>query len=237
MKMGMNAAEAALAAAKLRLRPILMTSFAFIFGVLPLALSTGAGSGGQNAIGRGVVGGMLSATVLAIFFVPVFFVVVKRPVPAGPTGAGARRPRRRREDAPASASRAAGRGWPAERLHRPGPAYHRPAAPTPASLPAGPAYPAPARCAAQPVVGWRDFFSDPKLKTVIERALANNRDLRVAVANIAAARAQYHVQRAALFPTINAQRRRHATARSRPASSPAARRPASPARSTSTSTA
>jgi HAE1 family hydrophobic/amphiphilic exporter-1/multidrug efflux pump len=78
MKMGMSAAQAALTAAKLRLRPILMTSFAFVFGVLPLAISTGAGSGGQNAIGRGVVGGMLSATVLAIFFVPVFFVVVKR---------------------------------------------------------------------------------------------------------------------------------------------------------------
>jgi HAE1 family hydrophobic/amphiphilic exporter-1/multidrug efflux pump len=77
LKMGMGAAEAALAAAKLRLRPILMTSFAFIFGVLPLAVATGAGSGGQNAIGRGVIGGMLSATVLAIFFVPAFFVVVK----------------------------------------------------------------------------------------------------------------------------------------------------------------
>ncbi|MDB5428032.1 MAG: transporter, hydrophobe/amphiphile efflux family, partial [Phenylobacterium sp.] len=78
MKMGLNATDAALAAAKLRLRPILMTSFAFIFGVLPLAVSHGAGSGGQNAIGRGVIGGMLSATVLAIFFVPVFFTVVKR---------------------------------------------------------------------------------------------------------------------------------------------------------------
>jgi HAE1 family hydrophobic/amphiphilic exporter-1/multidrug efflux pump len=55
-----------------------MTSFAFVFGVLPLALAAGAGSGGQNAIGRGVVGGMLSATVLAIFFVPVFFVGVRR---------------------------------------------------------------------------------------------------------------------------------------------------------------
>jgi HAE1 family hydrophobic/amphiphilic exporter-1/multidrug efflux pump len=78
LKTGMNVAEAALAAAKLRLRPILMTSFAFVFGVLPLAVSTGAGAGGQNAIGRGVVGGMISATVLAIFFVPVFFVLVKR---------------------------------------------------------------------------------------------------------------------------------------------------------------
>ena len=55
-----------------------MTSLAFVFGVLPLAISTGAGAGGQNAIGRAVVGGMLSATVLAIFFVPMFFVVVLR---------------------------------------------------------------------------------------------------------------------------------------------------------------
>ncbi|MGE4321698.1 MAG: efflux RND transporter permease subunit [Sphingobium sp.] len=78
MRGGMPAAQAALEAGKLRLRPILMTSFAFIFGVLPLAVSTGAGAGGQNAIGWAVVGGMLSATVLAIFFVPVFFTVVKR---------------------------------------------------------------------------------------------------------------------------------------------------------------
>ncbi len=78
MAEGMNAFDAAIAAAKLRLRPILMTSLAFIFGVFPLAISTGAGAGGQNAIGRAVVGGMLSATVLAIFFVPLFFLLVKR---------------------------------------------------------------------------------------------------------------------------------------------------------------
>ncbi|WP_257541893.1 efflux RND transporter permease subunit [Sphingobium sp. CFD-1] len=78
MQQGLPPARAALEAGKLRLRPILMTSFAFIFGVMPLALSTGAGAGGQNAIGLSVVGGMLSATVLAIFFVPVFFTVVKR---------------------------------------------------------------------------------------------------------------------------------------------------------------
>jgi HAE1 family hydrophobic/amphiphilic exporter-1/multidrug efflux pump len=75
---GMSAFDAAVEAAKLRLRPILMTSLAFVFGVMPLAISTGAGAGGQNAIGRAVVGGMLSATVLAIFFVPMFFVVVLR---------------------------------------------------------------------------------------------------------------------------------------------------------------
>jgi HAE1 family hydrophobic/amphiphilic exporter-1/multidrug efflux pump len=78
MREGMNAFDAAVAAARLRLRPILMTSFAFIFGVFPLAIATGAGSGGQNAIGRSVVGGMLAATVFGIFFVPMFFVAVRR---------------------------------------------------------------------------------------------------------------------------------------------------------------
>ena len=78
VRAGMDAFDAAVEAAKLRLRPIIMTSLAFVFGVLPLAIATGAGAGGQNAIGRAVVGGTLSATALAIFFVPMFFVVVKR---------------------------------------------------------------------------------------------------------------------------------------------------------------
>ncbi len=78
---GMELVEATVSAARQRLRPILMTSLAFILGVMPLAISSGAGSGGQNAIGTGVIGGMLSATVLAIFFVPVFFVAVKRIFP------------------------------------------------------------------------------------------------------------------------------------------------------------
>ncbi len=70
--------EATLEAVRMRLRPILMTSLAFILGVLPLVLSSGAGSGAQNAVGTGVMGGMVTATVLAIFFVPVFFVVIRR---------------------------------------------------------------------------------------------------------------------------------------------------------------
>ena len=74
---GVTAIDAAIEAARLRLRPIIMTSLAFILGVLPLALARGAGSGSQNAIGVGVVGGMLSATVLIIFFAPLFFVVVR----------------------------------------------------------------------------------------------------------------------------------------------------------------
>ncbi|HEU0153647.1 MAG TPA: efflux RND transporter permease subunit [Arenimonas sp.] len=75
---GMDLVEATLAAIRDRLRPILMTSIAFGFGVLPLALATGAGSGAQRAIGTGVVGGMLAGTFLGIFFIPLFFVAVRR---------------------------------------------------------------------------------------------------------------------------------------------------------------
>jgi len=77
VEQGMGLIEAAVHAAQQRLRPILMTSLAFMFGVLPLAISSGAGSGAQNAVGTGVVGGTLGATVLGIFLVPVFFVVVR----------------------------------------------------------------------------------------------------------------------------------------------------------------
>jgi multidrug efflux pump len=75
---GLDLVEATVEAVRIRLRPIIMTSLAFVFGVLPLAISNGAGSGSQHAIGTGVIGGMISATVLAIFFVPLFFVIVER---------------------------------------------------------------------------------------------------------------------------------------------------------------
>ncbi|MBD0788706.1 efflux RND transporter permease subunit [Vibrio sp. Y2-5] len=75
---GKDLISATVEACRMRLRPIMMTSFAFILGVLPLALSTGAGAASRNAIGWGVVGGMFAATILAIFFVPVFFVIVMK---------------------------------------------------------------------------------------------------------------------------------------------------------------
>ncbi|MFO6419156.1 efflux RND transporter permease subunit [Hylemonella sp. W303a] len=77
MEHGKTLINATLEAVRMRLRPILMTSLAFALGVLPLALASGAGAGSQNAIGTGVLGGVIAATVLGIFFVPVFFVVVK----------------------------------------------------------------------------------------------------------------------------------------------------------------
>jgi len=75
---GMPAVEAAIEAAKLRFRPIIMTSMAFILGVVPLVLATGAGAASRQSIGTGVFGGMLAATFLAIFFVPLFFVLVRK---------------------------------------------------------------------------------------------------------------------------------------------------------------
>jgi multidrug efflux pump subunit AcrB len=81
---GKTLMEATLQAVRLRLRPILMTSLAFIFGVLPLALSTGAGAASRRAIGTGVLGGMLTATLLGIFFVPLFYVLIRTVFPYRP---------------------------------------------------------------------------------------------------------------------------------------------------------
>jgi multidrug efflux pump len=80
---GKRVIEAAVEAARIRLRPILMTSFAFIFGVMPLALATGAGANSRAAIGTAVIGGMLTATILAVFYIPFFFVIVRRSVRDG----------------------------------------------------------------------------------------------------------------------------------------------------------
>jgi multidrug efflux pump len=75
---GRNLATAVVDAARLRLRPILMTSFCFILGVLPLAISTGAGANARHAIGTGVIGGMVFATFLGVLFIPIFYVIVRR---------------------------------------------------------------------------------------------------------------------------------------------------------------
>jgi multidrug efflux pump len=75
---GKRIIDAALEAARIRLRPILMTSCAFIFGVLPLAIATGPGANSRIAIGTSVIGGMLTATILAVFYIPLFFVLVRR---------------------------------------------------------------------------------------------------------------------------------------------------------------
>jgi len=75
---GMELVEAVLEAAKIRLRPIIMTSLAFTLGVIPLAISSGAGAASRHSIGTGVVGGMLAATFLAILFIPLFYILVSK---------------------------------------------------------------------------------------------------------------------------------------------------------------
>jgi multidrug efflux pump len=75
---GLSLRDAALDAARLRFRPIIMTSMAFILGVVPLVVATGAGAASRHSIGTGVLGGMLAATFLAIFFVPLFFVLIRK---------------------------------------------------------------------------------------------------------------------------------------------------------------
>jgi multidrug efflux pump len=96
---GQRVIDAAIEAARIRLRPILMTSFAFIFGVLPLALATGAGANSRMAIGTAVIGGMLTATILAIFYIPFFFVLVRRGVRDGLKAIRERMGRRREAQA------------------------------------------------------------------------------------------------------------------------------------------
>jgi multidrug efflux pump len=82
-KEGKRVIDAAIEAARIRLRPILMTSFAFIFGVFPLAIATGPGANGRIAIGTAVIGGMMTATILAVFYIPLFYVLVRRGVRDG----------------------------------------------------------------------------------------------------------------------------------------------------------
>ncbi len=77
-RQGLGIAESAIEAAKLRFRPIVMTSLAFILGVMPLAVATGAGAAGRRSIGTGVIGGMVFASFIAIVFVPVFYVLIQR---------------------------------------------------------------------------------------------------------------------------------------------------------------
>jgi hydrophobic/amphiphilic exporter-1 (mainly G- bacteria), HAE1 family len=78
---GRSIMEAALEAGRIRLRPIVMTSLAFILGVLPLALATGAGAGARNSVGTAVAGGMIVSTVLSIIFIPVLYVIIRSIAP------------------------------------------------------------------------------------------------------------------------------------------------------------
>ena len=188
-----------------------MTSMAFVLGVLPLAIATGAGSASQRSIGTGVMGGMVSAVLLSVLFVPVFYVVVRRWFKGSErqrklhaheldgAAAEAQVVSTRRTDG-AHCARAAGRA--AGRLRVDGAALRAPGRAGGRDLPR--ARRPRARRRPQPAseIDWQQFFVDPRLKRLIELALQNNRDLRIAVLNIERVRAQYQIQRSEQLPTV-----------------------------------
>ncbi|KAG1202721.1 hypothetical protein G6F35_012154 [Rhizopus arrhizus] len=197
---GHSLMDAAIQAAKLRFRPIVMTSLAFILGVVPLALASGAGAASQRALGVGVIGGMLTATLLGVIFVPIFFVIRTLAGPAH--GRGVRLMMQTffplRLGALALSAVLAGCSL--------APVHQRPDAPIPAQYPAQFNQPAaPAAPSAAATLDWQSFVTDAPLRQLVALALENNRDLRQAVLNIEAARAQYRIERADRLPGINAQ--------------------------------
>ena len=204
---GKGVVESALAAAHLRFRPIIMTSLAFILGVMPLAFATGAGSASQRAIGTGVLGGMVTGTALAVLFVPVFFVVVRgffKGSARQHEGRQAARPGRRhrgdnmnkRFSTSALRGRAAGRADAGGLLADPD---LRAARPRRCRRPSQRRRRRPAR-RPPPRSPGRTTSPIRALQRTDRQRAANNRDLRVAVLNIEQARAQFHIRRAASFP-------------------------------------
>jgi multidrug efflux pump len=203
MDHGAGLMEATMEAARLRLRPILMTSLAFILGVLPLALNKGAGSGAQNSIGTGVIGGMLTATFLAIFYIPLFFVVIRRIFPAKPAD----------EAPPATSPGGPKLGSMAPLLAiglatslamtgcQAGPEFHLQPPPVGDAFANGTA---PGVNAEATETAWWHGFNEPKLEAMIGQALEANRDLRIATARVKEARALYKTARLDFYPTVTA---------------------------------
>ena len=208
---GQPLAEAALAAARLRLRPILMTSFAFVLGCVPLWTASGAGSVARQIMGTTVIGGMLAATLIAVFIIPVLFVVVER--------IGQRRTRERRVSRHALPCRRTEIvemdartplfAWAFSR-RCPRVAWQ---APTTKSRPC-PRLPCTevsrAEQAVKPDVAsfgdqkWWDAFQDDALRDLIRAALQQNYDVRIAAARILEARALLGIARADQLPEVNA---------------------------------
>ena len=212
MARGEGLVEATLGAVRVRFRPVIMTSLAFFFGVLPLAIATGAGAGAMKAIGTAVTGGMLSATFIDLFYIPLLFVVriphvqerkaTRWSRPPGATGQAVPLLLRRDDSMIRKALLIilmivclAGCTM--------APEYKRPEPPVPAEWPTGPAYKGTAtgrRVPLPPTSGGASSMSTKSCRRLSALALNNNRDLRVAALNIERARALYRIQRAELFP-------------------------------------
>jgi hypothetical protein len=207
---GISASAAAVEGARLRFRPILMTSLAFILGVLPLAISTGAGAGARHSTGTGVMGGMIAATFLAIFFVPLFFrLITDRRLRELRSKEELMTEVRMRGGGPPSTAHARS---PAVRFTRrasirrsvvlaftillAGCAVTQPAPPE-LDLPPGSATAAEQN---ELLERWWTAFDDPVLTALVDEALGGNLDLKGSLARIEAARAQVLLAQANLVP-------------------------------------
>ena len=201
----MGVEEAALESARLRFRPILMTAFAFILGVVPLMRASGAGAGAQNVMGTAVFWGMLVATALGVFLIPGNYAFVE----SLGRKKERRRPRRRRP-LPAPSHGGSALTWPADSLAAlPRPARRRLRArvrttsgrpfrhrPPGANIPAAEAE----NLANTP---WWELFDDPQLQELVRIALQENKDLKIAVERIEEARARYGFTKADLWPKVD----------------------------------
>ena len=186
---GESIEDSALDAAKLRFRPILMTSFAFILGVVPLVTATGAGASSRRSLGSAVFGGMLAATILGVFMIPTFYVWFQR--------LADRASKKKPELAPQVAMLLIGvlflQGCTM------GPKYEAPKLPTPVQF---------RNTAAEEAksigdLNWAGIFADQPLQALVKEALEKNYDLRIAAQRIEDSRAQVTVARSNLFPVVN----------------------------------
>jgi len=197
-KAGMGLVESALEASRLRLRPILMTSFAFIVGMIPLLRATGGSALGNHSIGAGAVGGMLTGVVLGIFVIPVLFVIfqyLQERVSAKREGKLAIQPAVLLLAVSAFAY-SCSTGRETTRPHEAVPAFRTVATP-PADTPADDS-----TSIAQ--LEWKQFFTDPALQEIIDSVLTRNFDMQVALNTITLNEAYLKQARAAWLPTVQA---------------------------------
>ncbi len=183
---GRSLVEAALEGARLRLRPILMTSFAFILGCIPLWIASGSGASGRRTLGTVVVAGMLAATALAIFIIPALFVLVDRVTHSW------------RRLLTAVAALVATTGCVV------GPNYQRPVVSTPGTFRSADASTAPASETSLGDQAWSDVFQDDQLQALIRTALRQNYDVRIAATRVLEAQAQLGIVHADQLPRVDA---------------------------------
>jgi NodT family efflux transporter outer membrane factor (OMF) lipoprotein len=214
---GLSPVAAAIEACRLRLRPILMTSIAFIAGVFPLVISTGAGAEMRRAMGVAVFSGMIGVTLFGLFLTPVFYVALmklgaRKPAaqPAGapgPAGGPHSRPRPGTNLATLSLLLAAGSllagGVARGGSLTIGPDYKRPPSAVPDGFRDAPAWKDAVPADTLPKGRWWEVFGDSELNALVEAATTNNQSLRAALARLEQARAAARVSRSELMPTVD----------------------------------